>query len=119
MIGIANSLLAITNHFFAFSSTNLDYLILSLIPIFGMLYNSTRTGFKITELIMDITTILFFVVIMFGIGLFILTFIGKPENPLMPQYIVNEPFELYTTIFIGLGIIMPFLMVKLMKIKKY
>ncbi|WP_299115947.1 hypothetical protein [uncultured Winogradskyella sp.] len=115
MVGISNKLLPITNYFFAFSSTRFDYLILSTIPIFGMLYNSTRTDFKLTELIMDIVTILFSVIIMFGIGLLILTFIGKPENPLMPQYIVTEPFELYTTIFIGLGIGIPFLIIKLIK----
>ncbi|WP_179350065.1 hypothetical protein [Winogradskyella pacifica] len=119
MIGISNKLLPITNYFFAFSSTRFDYLILSTITIFGMLYNSTRTDFKLTELIMDIVTILFSVIIMFGIGLLILTFIGKPENPLMPQYIVTEPFELYTTIFIGLGIGIPFLIIKLIKNKKH
>ncbi len=68
---------------------------------------------------MDIATILFSAIIMFGIGLFILTFIGKPENPLMPQYIVTEPFELYTTICIGFGIGFPFLIIKLIKNKKH
>ncbi|WP_299229818.1 hypothetical protein [uncultured Psychroserpens sp.] len=119
MVGITNKLLPITNYFFAFSSTRFDYLILSAIPIFGMLYNSTRTDFKFIELIMDIATILFSAIIMFGIGLFILTFIGKPENPLMPQYIVTEPFELYTTICIGFGIGFPFLIIKLIKNKKH
>ena len=118
MVGISNNLLPVTDYFFAFSSTRFDYLILSTIPIFGTLYNSTRTEFKLAELIMDIATILFSVIIMFGIGLFILTFIGKPENPLVPQYIVTEPFELYTTIFIVLGIGIPFLIIKLIKKQK-
>ena len=117
MIGISNKLLPITDYFFAFSSTRLDYLLLSLIPVFGMLYNATRTHFKITELIIDMITILGFTIIMFGIGLFILTFIGKPENPIMPQYIVTEPFEMYITIFIVLGIIIPFLLIKWIKTK--
>ncbi len=81
-----------------------------------MLHNLTRTEFKLVKLIMDIATILFSVIIMFEIGLFILTFIGKPENPLEPQYILTELFELYTTIFIGLGI--PFLIIKLIKKQK-
>lgn len=117
MIGVANKLLPITDYFFAFSSTRLDYLILSSIPIFGLFFNSTRKEFKKTELIMDTITILFCVIITFGIGLYILTFIGKPENPLMPQYILTEPFDFYSTMFIGIGIVIPFLIIKLMKNK--
>lgn len=115
MVGISNALLPITNYFFAFSSSNLDYLLLSLIPVYGMLFNSTRAQFKLGQLIMDITTILFWVTIMFGIGLNVLTFIGKPENPLMPQYIRTEPFDYYITIFIGSGIAIPFLILKIIK----
>ncbi|WP_460218798.1 hypothetical protein [Psychroserpens sp. MEBiC05023] len=115
MVGISNKLLLLTDYFFAFSSTSLDYLILSLTPIFGMLYNATRDHFKLTELIMDIGTILLFIIICFGIGLFILTFIGKPENPIMPQYILTEPFHFYMTIFISLGIVTPFLILRWIK----
>ena len=36
----------------------------------------------------------------------------KPSNPLIPQYFINQPFILYSTITIGIGIAIPFLFIK-------
>lgn len=104
-----------TDCFFRISIDTLDYLFLAVIPFFGMIYNSMRNSFKKTELIMDILTIFLCVILISGIGLYILTFIGKPENPLIPQYILTEPFSLYSTLLIGIGILVPFLISTLIK----
>ena len=61
---------------------------------------------------MDILTILFCSIITFGIGLYIVYFIGKNSNPFIPEYFINEPFSLCSTITIGIGIGIPFLLIK-------
>lgn len=105
----------LTGYFFGISTNTFDYLALAAIPIFGTLYNSTRKRFKKTKLIIDITTTLFFVIIVFAVGLYCLVFIGKPKNPLLPQFLLVEPFELYSTMLIVVGSLIPFLIVKFIK----
>ncbi|MBA6154892.1 hypothetical protein [Gelidibacter maritimus] len=109
--GLNDSLQKITGYFFGFSFNNLDYLAISSIPIFGMLLNSKRKEFKTADLIKDILIIVLFVIITISIGLYILTFIGKPTNPLIPQYLITEPFFLYSTLTVGIGIGLPFLLI--------
>ncbi len=110
--GFNDSLQKITGYFFGLSFNNLDYLAISSIPVFGMLFNSKRNEFKKSELITDILIIVFCVLISIAIGLYILTFIGKPSSPLIPKYLITEPFFLYSTLTIGIGILIPYLMIK-------
>ncbi len=110
--GFNDPLQKITGYFFGLSFNNLDYLAISSIPIFGMLFNSKRNEFKTAELIKDILFIVLCVLITIAIGLYILTFIGKSTNPLIPQYLITEPFFLYSTLIIGIGILIPFLIIK-------
>tara|TARA_R110002126_G_scaffold135988_1_gene280477 strand:+ start:502 stop:945 length:444 start_codon:yes stop_codon:yes gene_type:complete len=114
-IELIENLQKLTNYYFGISTNTLDYLTLASFPFFGMLYNSTRTEFKKSELIMDIITVLFFVIIMFGIGLYLLTYLGRSSNPLIPEYLLTEPFDLYSIIIVGIGIATPFLIIKLIK----
>ncbi|MFC3974112.1 hypothetical protein [Maribacter confluentis] len=100
-----------TGYFFGLNFNNLDYFAISSIPIFGMLLNSKRMEFKTADLIKDVLIIILFVIITIAIGLYILTYIGKPDNPLIPQYLISEPFFLYSTIIIGIGIGLPFLFI--------
>ena len=112
IIGSINLIQKITGYHFGISTNTLDYLIFASIPIFGMLLNSKRNKFKVTELIMDIFTILFWTIIVIGIGLYILTFIGKPSNPLLPAYLVIEPIDIYSSLIMGIGILIPFIFIK-------
>ena len=114
-IGLTEILQKLTDYFFGISTNTLDYLVFASFPFFGMIYNSTRMEFKVKELIIDIFTVLFFVIIVFGIGLFIMVFSAKHSNPLIPDFLKAEPFDLYSTIFIGIGILMPYLIIKLIK----
>ena len=109
--GLNDSLQKITGYFFGLNFNDLDYLAISSIPIFGMLLNSKRLEFKTTDLIKDILIIILFVIITIASGLYILTFIGKPDNPFIPQYLIREPFFLYSTLTIGIGIGLPFLLI--------
>ena len=109
--GLNDSLQKITGYYFGLNFNNLDYFAISSIPIFGILLNSKRMEFKTADLIKDILMIILFVIITIAIGLYILTFIGKPDNPLIPQYLIREPFFLYSTITIGIGIGLPFLLI--------
>ncbi|AXT59271.1 hypothetical protein D1816_02540 [Aquimarina sp. AD10] len=114
-IGLTENLQKLTDYFFGISTNMLDYLALATIPLFGMIYNSTREYFKIKELITDILTVIFFVIIVFGIGLFIMVFSAKHSSPLIPNSLKAEPFDLYSTILVGIGILTPYLIVKLTK----
>jgi len=114
-VGLIENLQKLTDYFFGISTNTLDYLALASIPFFGMIYNSTRTEFRIRELIMDILTVFLFVIIIFGIGLFLMIFSAKHSNPLIPEYLKAEPFGLYSTILIGIGILLPYLIIKLIK----
>ncbi|MFI1770182.1 hypothetical protein [Thalassobellus citreus] len=114
-IGLTENLQKLTNYFFGISTNTLDYLVFASFPFFGMIFNSTREEFKIKELITDIITVLLFVIIVFGIGLFIMVFSARHSNPLIPDYLKAEPFDLYSTILIGIGILTPNLIIKLMK----
>lgn len=100
---------------FGISTNPLDYLAFSLIPVFGLFYNSTRIEFKTAELIQDIITVLLSVLIVFGIGLFLMIYLGKNSNPLIPETLLVEPFNLYSTILIVIGIALPYVILRVKK----
>ena len=110
-IGLTEFIQNATNYFFGFSSNTIDYLIIASIPAIGMLLNLKRKQFNISELIMDILTVTLWALIMFGIGLYIMTFIGKPTGPLIPDHLIIEPFYPYTTLTILIGISIPFVFI--------
>lgn len=109
---ILDPLQNLTGYIFGLSFHNLDFLAISSVPVFGMLLTSKRNNFKTTQLIKDIFIILSCVIITVAIGFYLLTIIGKPSNPLVPQYIITQPFMLYFTIAVGIGILIPFLIRK-------
>jgi len=61
---------------------------------------------------MDILSILIWTMIVVGIGLYLLIYFGRSTNPLIPEYLLIEPFDLYSTLLIGIGIGIPFLLIK-------
>lgn len=112
LFGLAEIIQEKTNYSFLVEIDKIDFIAIASIPIFGMLLNSKRNSFKISEFIIDSLKILLSIIIMFGIGLYILTFIGKPTNPLIPQDLITEPIFLYSTLIIAIGIFIPFLLTK-------
>ena len=115
IINLIQLLEKITGYHFGISTNTLDYLIFASFPIFGMLLNSKRDEFKISELIMDIFSILLWTIITLGIGLFLLIYFGRSSNPLIPEYLLTEPFNLYSTIIISIGIGVPFIINRMFK----
>lgn len=101
----------ISGYFFGISTNALDYFSFATIPVFGMLLNSKRSEFKAIELIIDISIILFSVIIVIAIGLYLLTIIRKPISPFIPEYLITEPINMYSTLMIVFGIAIPFLLV--------
>jgi len=102
----------ITGFYFGISTHFIDYLVFASFPVFGMLFNSKRNDFKFSELLKDIFTILCWIIIVVAIGLYILTIINSPTNPLIPKYLIAEPFNLFSPLIIGIGILIPFLFIK-------
>jgi tellurite resistance protein TehA-like permease len=102
----------IEKHYFINYLNNFDFLIIASIPAFGMLLYSKRNKFRISKLILDIFTILFCVIVTFGVGLYILTIIGKKSSPFIPDHFINEPFLLYSTLTIGIGVLLQVLLLK-------
>ncbi|MBL4604772.1 MAG: hypothetical protein JKY02_03665 [Flavobacteriaceae bacterium] len=112
LFGLSDLILEKTGYFFSVTIYFLDYGLISLIPFFGMMLNSKRKEFKVLKLLIDICIILLSTLISLIIGLYILTFIGKPSNPLIPQYLITEPIFIYSVLIIGFGIAIPFMFVK-------
>ena len=102
----------IFDYHIALSTNPLDYLVFASIPIFGMVLNSKRPSYKATDLIIDNLKILLSVLLTFGIGFYLLTIFSKPTNPLIPQNLLIEPFNAYSVLIIGVGILIPFLFTK-------
>jgi hypothetical protein len=69
-----------------------------------------RSKSSFSDIIIDSSKILLSVICMLIIGVIILTQIGKPSNPLIPQYLISEPIIIYTAICIAIGIGIPFLL---------
>ncbi len=99
----------LTGYFLNFSFSDLDCLLISIIPIFGMYFNSKLNYYKTSKLIKDVLIISFFPIVSTVIGLCILLFVGKPSNPLVPQNLLTQPFPYYSTFLLSIGIITPFL----------
>ena len=114
VFGLAEFIQNRTGYFFGVDINTLDYFLISLIPIFGLIVNSKRKENKIIEIIKDNLIMLISCIVTFSIGLLILiSKIGSPDtNPLIPEYLRVEPFKIYSTFFIGIGIILPILLTK-------
>ena len=102
--------------YFAISTNLIDYLLISMIPIAGTLFNTKRKDFKKSELVKDILTIILFTILFFTLGIYLLVYFSDP-NPLIPKSVKLEPFNFYITIFLIIGILFPFILSKLIKTK--
>lgn len=114
VFGLAEFIQCKTGYFFGVDINTLDYLLISLIPIFGLSITFKRKVNNLTETLKHNLLLLLSCIITFSIGLCLLiSKMGSPsENPLIPQYLRVEPFKGYSSLLIALGIILPFLLVK-------
>ncbi|KGO86682.1 hypothetical protein [Flavobacterium suncheonense] len=110
LFGMAETMQNLTHYYFGVGTFTIDYLMIALFPFFSVLLLTKRENFSFIELITNSFKILICSLIAFSVGLLILTKIGKHENPLIPEYLLTEPFNLYSTFWIGIGIIIPFLL---------
>ncbi len=107
-----NGLEKITDYHFIISINTFDNLIFSSFPIFGLILNSKRKEYKNLELIIDISKILVSIAIVLGIATSLLIIFGVPNNPLIPKNLLTEPFNEYSVLALGIGILIPFLFIK-------
>lgn len=114
IFGFEQIILNKTGYFFGVDIGILDYFLISLIPIFGLViyYKKKMNGFK--EILKVNLIMLLSCVLTFSIGLLLLiSKLGSPgENPLIPKYLRVEPFQNYSTCLIAIGIILPFILLK-------
>ncbi|GAA3561440.1 hypothetical protein [Snuella lapsa] len=97
------------DYFLGFRTNHFDFLLLSLIPIAALVFNSKRKEFTLKKIIIDNIIIIVSVLITLEIGYYLMSFIGKPDNPLIPEYLVSEPFDSYSLLAIMTGICIPIL----------
>lgn len=117
LFGLSQLIQDITHYYFGIEINTIDYLIIASFPIFGMLLSKKQGSNSLLILFFDNLKIIISCLVTFFIGLLIITIFGKPENPLIPQYLIIEPFHLYSAFWIGFGIIFPFLLTPKAKIK--
>ena len=111
VFGLAEFIQNKTNYFFGVDINTLDYLLISSIPVCGLMLSEKRKRQNLSEILKDNLIICLNCLLTFSIGLLILiSKIGSPsENPLIPEYLRVEPFKQYSSFFIILGLILPFL----------
>ena len=103
-----------TGYFFGVEINTFDYLIISSIPMCSLILTEKRNWKNLSEILINNLIVCLSCVVSFSTGLLVLiSKIGSPSNnPLFPQYLRVEPFKIYSTLFIGIGIILPFLIGK-------
>ena len=111
VFGLAEFIQNKTGYFFGVDINTSDYLLVSSIPICGLILTKKKKRNNLFEILKHDLIICLSCILIFSIGLFILTSkIGSPsENPLIPQYLRVEPFKQYSLFFITLGLVLPFL----------
>ena len=111
VFGLAEFIQNKTGYFFGVDINTFDYLLISSIPICGLMLTKKRKRKNLSEILKDNLIICLSCVLTFSIGLFILiSKIGSPsENPFFPEYLRVEPFKQYSLFFIILGLILPFI----------
>lgn len=114
VFGLAEYIQNKTGYFFGVDINTFDYLLISSIPIFGLILTEKRNLKNLLEILKTNLIICFSCILTFSIGLFILiSKIGSPsENPLIPQYLRVEPFKAFSIFSIALGILLPFLLIR-------
>ncbi|WP_296145646.1 hypothetical protein [uncultured Flavobacterium sp.] len=117
LFGLAQQIQDITHYYFGIDIHTIDYLIIASFPIFGILLSKRQGNNSFLLLLFNNLKIIISCLITFFIGLLILTIFEKPENPLFPQYLIFEPFHLYSAFWICIGVIFPFLLTPKTEIK--
>jgi len=103
-----------TGYFFGVDINTSDYLLISSIPIYSLMLAEKRKRKNLSEILKGNLVICLSCVLTFSIGLlFLISKIGSAsENPLFPEYLRVEPFKQYSSFFIVLGVILPFLFIR-------
>ena len=114
VFGLAGFIQNKTGYFFGVDINTFDYLLISSIPICGLVLTEKRKRKNLSEILKDNLIICLTCLLTFSIGLLILiSRIGSPsQNPLIPEYLRVEPFKQYSLFFIFLGLILPFLLTR-------
>ncbi len=116
-INLVSFVLEYFDYYMSFSLSILDFILLCSIPIIALYLNKKRAEFNLTELIIDNVTLIISVIVVSVIAFYFLTEHSTSTNPLIPDNIIIEPFNFFWTLVIGLGLILPFIVIKQTKRK--
>ena len=114
VFGLAKFIQNKTGYFFGVDINTFDYLLISSIPICGLMLTEKRKRKNLSKILKDNLIFCLSCLLTFSIGLLILiSRIGSPsQNPLIPEYLRVEPFKQYSLFFIFSGLILPFLLTR-------
>jgi len=94
-----------------------DYIILGFLPLWSyLILNHKEKG--IIKILTENFIMSLFIAAFIGIGIIVIIINGFRISPLLPEYIVNQPFSLYWSLFISIGIILPGFTIKLLRNRK-
>ncbi|MEL7269827.1 MAG: hypothetical protein AAGL34_09645 [Bacteroidota bacterium] len=109
IFGLAQWIQNTTDYYFALPVYMLDYGLIAFIPFFGLLLSPRSRPYSINRVGANLLKLSLSVIIIFVLGLFLLTIISKPPSPLIPETLIGEPIPVYSVLLIGIGIGIPFL----------
>ena len=99
--------------FLVFSMTPLDCFLFGFIPFFSTLIYAKEEPIKIKFILFGIVILAVSVLVLLLVGFWIITkFHFVYGSPLLPDYLMSQPFQFYWALFTAVGIIIPALVQK-------
>ncbi len=104
LFGLTEPVQYLTHQYFGVGTATFDYALIASLPTFaaGISINQGNTDLK--NIVSNYFKISIACLITFILGLLYLYFFHKPINPLIPQYLIVEPFNSYSMLIISAGI---------------
>jgi hypothetical protein len=107
LIDIINS----TSHFFeiymSFSISIIEQVLISSVPILVYYLNKKNGSLELKTISIQIIIIYLSLLIFFIVSVYFITLFPNLKSPLIPENFISEPFELYFTLIVFLGILIP------------
>ncbi len=114
VFGLDQLLLKTTGYFFGVEIYTSDYFLIAMLPVLGLFLAKKKEGSKGLDLVKNTLILAAGCGLALVIGLLLLTTdLGSASsNPLFPQALRVEPFKMYSTLWIGVGIGVTFLIMR-------
>ena len=107
-IDIISSILHFFDIYMSFSISVIEQFLISSVPILVYYLNKKNGSLELKTISIQIIIIYLFLLILFMVSVYFIVVFSNVKTPLIPENYIREPFELYFTLIVFLGILIPF-----------